>query len=105
MPSTVTFEGKAVNLHDFESYHIEEHTTLDGQFYVKGTWTRRAGATGYTENLFQGTEDECKAFFRDEIAEKIGLSGDEQYFAEFFGPPKPAAKKTAAKTTEQSEAE
>ena len=81
----VAYEGRVCNLSRFESYHIEEHPGVEGQFYVKASWIRHAGSMGYGENLYQGTEDECKKYFRDTIAPKLDLDTSSEAFKKFYG--------------------
>ena len=102
MNTITTFEGRVVNLDYCDTFNIESHTVAADVFQVKAHPSKNASATN-AHNLFQGTQAECKAYFRETLAPKIGLDTDDPHFITHYAePPKP---KTTRGTKKAADAE
>ena len=101
MNCITTFEGRIVNLDYYQGFGIEDHPVVTGQHYVKARPSRNA-ASADTQNLHQGTQDECKAYVRDTLAPKLGLDTNDPAFIKFYGEPPKATPKTKGRTTKKT---
>ena len=104
MNTITSFEGRVVNLDNCDTFNIESHTVSADVFQVKAHPSKNAGATN-AHNLFQGTQAECKAYFRDTLAPKLNLDTDDPHFIAHYGePPGPEPKTKTTRGTKKADA-
>ena len=97
-PSCVTtYEGKIVNLSNFESWSIEMHTGQDDMFQVKAVPVGQYAP--YPVNLFEGDKAECQAYVRDVLAPQLDIDTDDPQFKAAYDTDSP---KKAGRATKEN---